>query len=489
MLDEVSSGLDPLSRRKIWDICLAERGRRTMIFTTHFLDEADLLSDDITILSKGNLVAHGSSVELKHHLGGGYRVVIYHTNKKPLPEKLEATAKQIFHDQTVYRLADSAAAAAFVAELERHGVSEYQVNGPTIEDVFLKLAEEVKEELDKDVGPSSPDLASDVSDEGSPAEKELHLLPGRPLSFLAQTWVLFRKRAVILRRNKWPYLIALFLPIVAAGLVTLFLGGLPQLSCDPRSQVTESDSISVEQLADGALIPQGPQVAVPFLDTTFPTLAAQNPFVPVNDLTAFREYFRANYSRIMPGGLYQGPDSAPTFAWLGGEGDDGLEYSVAAQNLMDNSLLQIPITTYYQSFDLPGLPTFGDSLQFIVYFGLAMSAFPGFFALYVFLERSRNVRALHYSNGVRAGPLWLAYISFDFIIVLLVSAVSVAIFVGSSSVFYGPGYLFVIFFLYGLSATLSAYLVSLFTTSALATFAFAAGGQVTYPSPRCLRLR
>src|SRR5438046_2581995 len=49
-VDEVSSGLDPLSRRKIWDILLAERGRRTIILTTHFLDEADLLADHIVIL-------------------------------------------------------------------------------------------------------------------------------------------------------------------------------------------------------------------------------------------------------------------------------------------------------------------------------------------------------------------------------------------------------------------------------------------------------
>jgi ABC-type multidrug transport system ATPase subunit len=64
-VDEVSSGIDPLSRRKLWDIILAERGRRTMILTTHFLDEADLLADHIAILSKGTLRAEGSSVELK----------------------------------------------------------------------------------------------------------------------------------------------------------------------------------------------------------------------------------------------------------------------------------------------------------------------------------------------------------------------------------------------------------------------------------------
>ncbi|SMY28444.1 unnamed protein product [Zymoseptoria tritici ST99CH_1A5] len=481
MLDEVSSGLDPLSRRKIWDIILAERGKRSMLLTTHFLDEADLLSDDITILSKGNLVAHGSSVELKHHLGGGYRVRIYHENKKELPAELEATSKKIYHDQTVYNLADSASAARFVTELERHGISDYQVNGPTIEDVFLKLAEEVKDELEKDVGPgtSSQHDKHDGSDGSSSThDKGLELLPGRPLGFFGQSWVLFRKRATILRRNKWPYLIALLLPIIAAGLVTLFLGSLPPLSCDPRDQVTVSDQVSLNNYELGnRTVPVGPNTPVQYLTEQFPNFAGQDAYVTLDSLPAFLNYFDENYSQIRPGGVFIGGGSPPTFSWLGGEIRDGLETAVLAQNLLDVGLLQTPITASYQSFDQPGAPTVGDTLQFILYFGLAMAAFPGFFALYTNAERLRNVRALHYSNGVRAGPLWIAYTAFDFIIIIVVAAVSVGIFVSASDIFYNPGYLFVIFALYGLSATLSAYIVSLFTTSQLATFAFAAGGQ------------
>jgi ABC-type multidrug transport system ATPase subunit len=63
---------------------------------------------------------------------------------------------------------------------------------------------------------------------------------------------------------------------------------------------------------------------------------------------------------------------------------------------------------------------------------------------------------------------------------LLVSTVAIIIFTATSSVFYGPGYLFIVFALYGLSATLLAYVVSLYTTSQLATFAFAAGGQCSF---------
>jgi ABC-type multidrug transport system ATPase subunit len=71
-VDEVSSGLDPLSRRKIWEILLAERGDRTFLLTTHFLDEADVLADYIAILSRGNLKTKGTSVQLKHEVGAGY---------------------------------------------------------------------------------------------------------------------------------------------------------------------------------------------------------------------------------------------------------------------------------------------------------------------------------------------------------------------------------------------------------------------------------
>jgi ATP-binding cassette subfamily A (ABC1) protein 3 len=162
-----------------------------MILTTHFLDEADLLSDDIAVLSKGKLVANGSSVALKALNGGGYRVCIYHENSKALPIGLESTPKQVLHDQTVYQLPDSAAAAYFVSQLEKAGVRDYQVNGPTIEDVFLKLAEEVREELDKDVMvPASPSSSTSPVTSG---EKGLQLETGRSLSFFAQTWVLFRK--------------------------------------------------------------------------------------------------------------------------------------------------------------------------------------------------------------------------------------------------------------------------------------------------------
>jgi ATP-binding cassette, subfamily A (ABC1), member 3 len=79
--------------------------------------------------------------------------------------------------------------------------------------------------------------------------------------------------------------------------------------------------------------------------------------------------------------------------------------------------------------------------------------------------------------GVRSVSLWSAYITFDFIIVLTVSVVSVVIYRAASSEWYHIEYLFVVFFCYGLASTLLSYLISLAARSQLAAFAFAAGGQ------------
>lgn len=104
-------------------------------------------------------------------------------------------------------------------------------------------------------------------------------------------------------------------------------------------------------------------------------------------------------------------------------------------------------------------------------------AYPGFFVLYPTIERLRKVRGLHYSNGISAAPLWLAYLCFDFLFVLLISVLCIAIWVGVSSIWYYPGYVFVVFFLYGITATLFSYIVSLFVGSSLAAFAWAVGLQ------------
>ena len=69
MLDEPTSGMDAVSRRAIWDLLQQHKSQRTVLLTTHFMDEADLLGDRVAIMAKGELQCCGSSLFLKQKYG------------------------------------------------------------------------------------------------------------------------------------------------------------------------------------------------------------------------------------------------------------------------------------------------------------------------------------------------------------------------------------------------------------------------------------
>jgi ABC-2 type transport system ATP-binding protein len=70
-LDEPTTGLDPQSRRQLWDLILAYRGEgRTVLLTTHYMDEAERLCDRVGIVDHGKMIALGTPRELIATLGG-----------------------------------------------------------------------------------------------------------------------------------------------------------------------------------------------------------------------------------------------------------------------------------------------------------------------------------------------------------------------------------------------------------------------------------
>lgn len=485
-VDEVSSGLDPISRRKIWDILLAERGKRTIVFTTHFLDEAELLADHIAILSKGSLEAHGSTVELKNRLGSGYRIHVHHAPGSIQDIQLEGMDKETQFDETIFTVQDSSLVPRTIALLESRGVSDCRISGPTIEDVFLKVAQEIHNDShDEDRAGLIPDVQHSHGDEG------LQLTTGKRIGLPRQMRTLFLKRATILRRNFIPYIAALLIPVIASGLVTLFLKDASQPKCSGPGLFRSPDVQSLSTTGAKNFV-AGPRdrISSAAIRGFFASLSGapgsdsptsselSKSFHLVDTLQEFDAYVNQRHAVISPGGFWLGDSSSPTFAW---KGDNG-QFPLAAitQNAMNNFLSNASIGFQYQPFDTPWQKDMGKLLQLLVYFGLASAVYPALFALYPTIERLRNIRALHYSNGVRKLPLWLAYLCFDFCIVLLASVLTIVIFRAVSDVWYHSEYLFVVFFLYGLCATLWAYLISLVAGSQLAAFAFTAGSQCVF---------
>ncbi|KAJ2903935.1 hypothetical protein MKZ38_009099 [Zalerion maritima] len=500
-VDEVSSGLDPLSRRKIWDILLKERGNRTIIMTTHFLDEADLLADKIVVLSKGSLRASGSSVELKESMGSGYRIHLHGARSLKSTPDIEGVMKKESFDVISYIAPSSAQAAQVIKALEAGGLTDYRFSGPTIEDVFLQLAEEAHGDGNGGVL-GKPGSAGDVNEKGSDTNSaagkdRLELLPGKKIGFIRQAGVLFLKRAVIFKSNWLIYLAAFLIPIIAAGLTTLFITDEEASGCSPITQSSNEQSEGIASILDDVEIVGGPSdklslgtLAAVFLpifgdalgsvggdssDASNVTASFLDNFHFVDTYDEFTSYIEANRKNVTPGGLWLGDDNSnPTLAW---EGTNGMFLPGYAQNALDMLLTNTTISSSTAIFDRPiGLNT-GDSLQLLVYFGLALAAFPGFFALYPNIERRRNIRGLQYSNGVRSLPLWLAYLLFDFSIALVSVVIVVIIWATLSEIWYHVAYIFPVLMLYSLASVLLSYVISLFCGSQLSAYAFTSAGQ------------
>lgn len=86
LLDEPTSGMDTSSRRRLWEMLKKNKNDRIVILTTHYMDEADILGDRISIMAEGKVQCTGSSLFLKNRFGVGYNLVIAKKSRDPAPQ-------------------------------------------------------------------------------------------------------------------------------------------------------------------------------------------------------------------------------------------------------------------------------------------------------------------------------------------------------------------------------------------------------------------
>ncbi|XP_075981913.1 lipid droplet defective isoform X2 [Anticarsia gemmatalis] len=93
-LDEPTAGVDPAARRDIWSMIVKLKEDRTILMTTHHLDEAELLSDQIVIMHKGQIHTSGSPIEIKRTLGNGYKLTVMYPEIPDPEETLEDMSQE-----------------------------------------------------------------------------------------------------------------------------------------------------------------------------------------------------------------------------------------------------------------------------------------------------------------------------------------------------------------------------------------------------------
>ena len=145
-LDEPTTGLDPQSRRQLWDVCEAFRARGgTILLTTHFMDEAQALSDRIAILDHGEIIAQGTPDALIQGLGGSYVIEFAATapigedQLRAIPGARRVAARGEHTLLTVDDLAQSLPGLLAAATAAGGELTSLVTHKATLEDVFLSL--------------------------------------------------------------------------------------------------------------------------------------------------------------------------------------------------------------------------------------------------------------------------------------------------------------------------------------------------------------
>ncbi|XP_065811834.1 phospholipid-transporting ATPase ABCA1 isoform X1 [Labrus bergylta] len=323
VLDEPTAGVDPYSRRGIWDLLLKYRKDRTIILSTHYMDEAELLGDRIAIISQGKLCCYGSPLFLKSRLGSGYYLTVVKkegldtstlsstsictstsisTNKLPPLKHSESSMSEdtglgseesslylaallaLAHHhipgvrlveesgrEAVINLPQTAAMdsslAVFLSELDQRlnelGISSYGLSDSTLEEIFLRVAEETgvdaetesqaesSQRLQESAGQSAERQNAEEPETGrkrlrKQEPQETDLLSGEcrggiPLTGWWLTWqqlkALFIKRWLYARRSRRGFFAQIVLPAMFVLIALLFSLIVPPFGKYPALQL------------------------------------------------------------------------------------------------------------------------------------------------------------------------------------------------------------------------------------------------------------
>ena len=139
-LDEPTAALDPQARRNLWDLLRDINAQgRTVVLTTHYMDEAELLCDRVAIMDSGKILQLGPPASLVRGLEAPTRIGV-ETGILATEE-----AKRLFSDADVeddgvsLSISTRNPAAVLSALAERNALRGLSVRGATLEDVFLTL--------------------------------------------------------------------------------------------------------------------------------------------------------------------------------------------------------------------------------------------------------------------------------------------------------------------------------------------------------------
>ncbi|XP_030379886.1 ATP-binding cassette sub-family A member 3 isoform X2 [Scaptodrosophila lebanonensis] len=503
LCDEPSSGMDPSARRQLWDLLQQEKIGRTLLLTTHFMDEADVLGDRIAIMCDGELKCHGTSFFLKKKYGSGYRLICVKRENCQPSEVTELLNRYIpglvpecdIGAELSYQLPDSYSSKfeEMFAALEENSdalfLNGYGVGITSMEEVFMKVGAEkgsdgkVKDQnaiMNGGTGYAEEDVES-VQSDGMFADSR-RLLKGSQL-FVNQWRAMLLKKLLYTYRNKLLLLIQNMMPIffvVVTILITRTQGTFRELPSMTMSltqypvavTVLERGANVTASSVEEKMVEEYQKLAESYgPDYTFASTGSGN----------FSDYIlklgeaiqvRINARYLASATIYAGK----IVAWLNNQ---PMHTAPLTVNLVHNAIARVLIGNdseirvtnaplpYTTNTLLTQLNT-GNNLgtQLATNLCFCMCFVSAFYILFLIKERESRSKLLQFVGGVKVWTFWLSQLLWDFFtytITALIVIVTIACFQEDGfTKFSELGRYFLLLLIFGCSVLPFTYIVSLY---------------------------
>jgi ATP-binding cassette subfamily A (ABC1) protein 3 len=321
-------------------------------------------------------------------------------------------------NQMVYRVGTSSLAAEAVKFLESRNINDYQISGPTMEELFLKATGDRIASTEDNSTAAAGDMDPVALQTVTNANSDYELVDGHPISVYKQWYILLGKRFRIFRRRYVPYIVAVAFAVAGAGVAPLIIKSFTEpMGCPSVDTLIYDTGVNRYDWGNDKysflLIGPPEKVTDQWLERIVRTYSTdrflysgyygysnvsdlQDQIGVVDSYEAMVKNISDSqnpsresnfYSRSTLGGLWLGDDEAPIMFL-----SQRTNRASITLNVLTNIASGVDVSTGYYEFGEEVTPSIYDikPTLFIIYYGLILAAYPAFFAVSSYLTIYRR---------------------------------------------------------------------------------------------------